>query len=68
MVKFDVNFLFPSVPLEHTIDTFTKYEMKKLFTICTKNVYFSLKNDICVQIGGVPVGSILGLVIANILW
>ena len=52
MVSFDVKSLFTWVPLEHTIDiiikknyekheittVFTKHEMKKLLTICTKNV------------------------------
>ena len=45
---------------------FTKNEMKKLLTICTKNVHFSFNNDIYVQIDGVVMGSPLGSVIANI--
>ena len=54
MVSFDVKSLFTSVPLEYTIDiiinriyekheiatVFTKHEMKKLLTICIKNVQF----------------------------
>ena len=66
MVSFDVKSLFTSVPLEHTIDIitkrvyekheitteFTKPEMKKLLTICTKNVHFSFNNNIYIQIDG----------------
>ena len=53
MVSFDVKSLFTSLPLEYTIDIiikqifedheittiFTKSEMKKLLTLCTKNIY-----------------------------
>ena len=80
MVSFDVKSLFTSVPLEHTIDIiikrvyekheitteFTKPEMKKLLTICTKNVHFSFNNNIYIQIDGVAMGSPLGPVLANI--
>ena len=80
MVSFDVKSLFTSVPLEYTIDIiikrifedheittiFTKSEMKKLLTLCTKNVHFSFNNDIYVQIDGVAMGSPLGPVTANI--
>ena len=80
MVSFDVKFLFTSVPLEYTIDIiikqifedykittiFTKSEMKKLLTLCTKNVHFSFNNEIYIQIDGVAMGSPLGPVIANI--
>ena len=40
--------------------------MKKLLTICTKNVHFSFNNDIYIQIDGVAMGSPLGPVLANI--
>ena len=40
--------------------------MKKLLTLCTKNVHFSFNNEIYIQIDGVGMGSPLGLVIANI--
>ena len=80
MVSFDVKSLFTSVPLEYTIDIiikrifedheittiFTKSEMKKLLTLCTKNVHFSFNNDIYIQIDGVAMGSPLGPVTANI--
>ena len=39
--------------------------MKKLLTICTKNVHFSFNNYIYIQIDGVAMGSPLGPVIAN---
>ena len=80
MVSFDVKSLFISVPLEYTIDVIikqifedheittivTKSQMKKLLTLCTKNVHFSFNNDIYVQIDGVAMGSPLGPVTANI--
>ena len=80
MVSFDVKFLFTSVPLEYTIDIiikqifedykittiFTKSEMKKLLTLCTKNVHFSFNNEIYIQINRVAMGSFLESVIANI--
>ena len=59
MVSFNVKSLFTSVPLTETIDiildrvynrkeiltkiVLTKNEMKKLLTLCTKNVHFTLK-------------------------
>ena len=80
MVSFDVKSHFTSVPLEYTIHIiikrifedheittiFTKSEMKKLLTLCTKNVHFSVNNDIYTQIDGVAMGSPLGPVVANI--
>ena len=79
-VSFDVKSLFTLVPLEQNIDiiikrifekheittVFTKNEMKKLLTICTKNLHFSFNNDIHIRIDGVAMGSPLGPVIANI--
>ena len=79
-VSFDLKSLFTSVPLEHTIDiiikriyekheittVLTAHEMKKLLTICTKNVHFSFNNDIYIQIDGVAMGSPLGPLLANI--
>ena len=80
MVSFDVKSLFTSVPLEYTIDIiikrifedheittiYTKSEMKKLLTLCTKNVHFSFNKEIYIQIDGVAMGSPLGPVMANI--
>ena len=40
--------------------------MKKLLSICTKNVHFSFNNNIYIQIDGVVMGSPLGPVLANI--
>ena len=79
-VSFDVKSLFTSVPLEYTIDItikrifedheimtiFTKSEMKKLLTLCTKNLHFLFNNEIYIQIDGVAMGSPLGPVIAHI--
>ena len=64
MVSFDAKYHFTSVPLEYTIDItikrifegreittiFTKSEMKKLLTFCTKNIHFSFKKEIYIQI------------------
>ena len=68
---FDVKSLLTSFPLEHTTDIiikrifedheittiFTKSEIKKLLTLCTKNVHFSFNNEICIQIDGFAMGS-----------
>ena len=65
---------FTSVPLTKTIDItldrvhnrkeipikLTKNEMKKLLTLCSKNVHFTLNNEIYVQNDGVAMGSPLG--------
>ena len=67
MVSLDVRSLFTSVPLTETIDiildhaykrkeiptVLTKDEMKKLLTLCTKKVHFTLNNEIYVQNAGV---------------
>ena len=45
---------------------FTKSELKKLLTLCTKNVHFLFNNKIYVQIDGVAMGYPLGFVIANL--
>ena len=80
MVSFDVKSLFTSVPLDYTIDIimkrtfedheittiFTKSEIKKLLTLCTKNVHFPFKNEIYIQLDGVAMSSPLGLAIVNI--
>ena len=80
MASFDVKSLFTSVPLTETIDiildrvynckeistVLTKNEMKKLLTLCTKSVYFTLNNEIYVQNDGVAMGSPLGPILANV--
>ena len=72
--------MFTSVPLTETIDIIldrvynrkeistilTKNEMKKLLTLCTKNVHFTLNNEIYVQNDGVAMGSPLGPILANV--
>ena len=83
MVSFDVKALFTSIPLTETIDiildrnynrkeistALTKNEMKKLLTLCTKNVHFTLNNEIYVQNDGVAMGSRLGPILANVfMW
>ena len=40
--------------------------MKKLIALCTKNVHFTLNNEIYVQNNGVAMGSPLGPILANI--
>ena len=76
MALFDAKSFFASVPLEHTIDiiikriyekneittAFTKNEVKKLLTICTKHIHCSFNNDN----NGVTIASLLGPVLANI--
>ena len=63
MVSFDVKSLLTSVPFTETIDIIldhvhnhkeisiilTKNETKKLLTLCTKNVHFTLNNEIYVE-------------------
>ena len=80
MVSFDVKSFFTSVSLEHTIDiiitqicekheittVFTKNEMKKLLTICMKNLHFSFNNDIYIQVDGIATGWPLVPVIVKI--
>ena len=71
--------MFTSVPLTETIDIIldrvynrkeistilTKNEMKKLLTLCTKNVHFTLNNEIYVENDGVSMGFSLGPILAN---
>ena len=80
MVSFDVKSLFTSVPLTETIDiildrvynrkeistALTKNEIKKLLTLCTKNVHFTLNNEIYVQNDGVAIGPPLGPILTNV--
>ena len=80
MVLFDVKSLFTSVSLKKTVDVIllrvcnreeisavlTKNELKKLLTLCTKNVHFTQNNEIYVQNDGVAMGSPLGPILANV--
>ena len=80
MESFDVKSLFTSVPLTKTIDiildrvynceeistVLTKNEMKKLLILCTKNVHFTLNNEIFVQNDGFAMGSLLEPILANV--
>ena len=79
MVSFEDKLLFTSLPLTEIIDiilnhvynrkeilaALTKNEMKKLLTLCIKNVYFTLNKEIYVQYDGVAMGSPLS---ANFLF
>ena len=81
MVSFDVKSLFTSVPLTETINiildrvynrneistVLTKNEMKKLLTLCTKKIHFTLKNEIYIQNDRVVMESPLGSILVNIL-
>ena len=80
MVLFDVKSLFISVSLKKTVDVIlhrvcnreeisavlTKNELKKLLTLCTKNVHFTQNNEIYVQNDGAAMGSPLGPILANV--
>ena len=79
VVSFDAKSLFTSIPLTETIDitlelvhnrkeistVLTKSEMNKLLTLCTKNVHFTLNNEIYVQNCGFAMGSPLGPILGN---
>ena len=81
LVSFDIKSFFTSVPLTETIDitldrhynrkeistVLTKNEMKKLLIFCTKNVHFTLNNEIYVQNDGATIESPLGPILANVL-
>ena len=40
--------------------------MKKLLTLCTKNVHFTLNNEIYARNDGVAMGYLLGPILANV--
>ena len=44
----------------------TKHEMKNLLILCTKNVHFTLNNEIFVQNNGVAMDFPLGPILANV--
>ena len=80
MVSFDVKSLFTNVPLKKTIDITleriygrkeintqtTRPEMKKLLTLCTKNVQFTFDNQVYQQNDGLAMGSPSGPVLTGI--
>ena len=77
LVSFDVVSLFTNVPLNKTIDIILRHiyddkelqtkiprkDLKELFILCTKHVYFTFNNETYIQTDGVamcsPLGSIL---------
>ena len=80
-MSFDVKSLFIPMPLEKTINIvlkriylskeietiLTKNEMKIILILCTRNVHFTLNNEIYIQNDGVAMGSPLGPILAGIL-
>ena len=80
MVSFDVKSLFTNVSLETTMDiifrriytshelttSLTKKEMKELFLLCIKNVYFAFNGQIYIQVDGIAMGSPLPPLLADI--
>ena len=80
MVSFDVKSLFTNVSLETTMDiilrriytshelttSLTKKEMKELFLLCIKNVYFAFNGQIYFQVDGIAMGSPLPPLLADI--
>ena len=80
MLSFDVKLLCFSFLLTETIDivldriynhkeistVLVKDEMRKLLTLRTKNVHFTLNNEIGVQNDEVVMGFHVGLILANV--
>ena len=80
MISFDVSLLFTMLPLHYTIDLtlkriygdkeietkISRKDMKNLLILCTKNVYFTIGNNIYQQKDGVAMGSPLGPVLSGI--
>ena len=79
LVSYDVTSLFPSIPLQETIDiainlifnhnpnlNITKKELKKPFLFATSQTHFIFNGKFCNQIDGVAMGSLLTPVLANI--
>jgi len=80
MVSLDVVSLFTSVPLDDTINIIldkvykdkliktklSRYELKTLLELCTKEMHFSFNGKHYKQTNGVAMGSPLGPVLANI--
>ena len=79
MGSLDVDSLFTNIPLEETINICTeliydqndttedlnKSEFKELLSLATKESYFVFNEVLYKEIGGVAMGSPLGLTLAN---
>ena len=78
MGNLDVDFLFTNIPLEETIDIclntlfenmekvgLSKIEFKKLLSLATKESYSIFNRKLYKQVGGVAIGSPLGLTLVN---
>ena len=80
MISFDVSLPFTMLPLHYTIDLtlkriygdkeietkISRKDMKNLLILCTKNIYFTIGNNIYQQKDGVAMGSPLGPVLSGI--
>ena len=80
IVSFDVKSLFTNFPLDPTIRLLlkridekhevstntTKQEMKELLILCTKNVYFTLNEEVYKQAYGVALELLISPVLAGI--
>ena len=78
--SFDVKSLLTYIPLTETMDitlscvynhneistVLTNNEMKELLTLCTKNIHFTLNNEIYVQNDGITTGYPQGPILANV--
>lgn len=76
VVSFDMCSLFTSIPSEESIDIICrksallsspKYELRKLLLHRTKWVHFHCKNQLRKQTNGVPMRSLLWLILVDIL-
>ena len=79
MFSFDIESLFPTIPLEECIDLAVKYisggnpdlklsntELKSLFSVATAQTHFLFKGSFYDQIDGVAMGSPLAPVLSNL--
>ena len=74
IIDFDVNEVLTNAPLKYTIylvakriyenheilTSITRNEMREILLLCTKNVYFTFRDAVYLQINGVAMGSPLG--------